>query len=169
MMIASAGISAIGSIAQGEQQAAMNNYNAQVQKRNIQMEEQKANRVEAAGEAQAGMASQKTKAEVGAIVANEAAGGIDTNTGSALTTQESKRVTGSTDALNIRTKAAQDVYNIRTEQWNAQTQANIDEAAASNDITNGFIGAGSSILGKVSTPEFQDAWSSYQASNGLGG
>ena len=95
------------------------------------------------------------------------ANGVDVNSGSAV---DAQRSIARTTALNV----GADVYNAdvqavsdRNQTANYDTQANTDRTAASNAVTSGFIGAGTSLIGTASA--VSSKWASFQQSGVLGG
>lgn len=149
--VVGAAVSAYGQYESGQAQKASANYNSEVAANNASIAEQTANRAAQAGEAQAEATSQKTRATVGAITANQAAGNIDVNSGSALDVQSSAKELGELDALTVRSNAAKTAYGYQTQSTSDTGQSQLDAFQAANAGTAGEIGAGASILGGVSS------------------
>lgn len=145
--VASAGIGAVGAISSANAASASANYNAQVAQQNQQIATQNATLAGQAGEAQAAQQGQKTRAEVGAIKAAQAAGNIDVNSGSALDVQSSAASLGELSAITIRSNAAREAYGYETQSTSFENQAQLDAAQSASDTTAGEIGSGSTILG----------------------
>lgn len=119
-----------------------------------------------AGAAQAGISSQKSRAAVGSIIANQAAGGIDVNTGSAKQTQLSERDIGEMDALNIRANATKEAYGYQVQATNFQNEANLEYAEANNAAQAGGWNAAGTLLGAAGSAASN--WAKYQISGGFG-
>jgi hypothetical protein len=138
-----------GSIMQGNAAAGAANYNAQIARQNAQIDRQKAIWAGQAGEQQAHAQELKTRATVGAIKAAQAAGNIDVNTGSAVDVRSSAAALGELDAINIRSNATRVAYGYNVEAVGQENQANLDRFAASNDITAGYLGGATTLLGGI--------------------
>lgn len=165
--LASGAMGAIGSIEQGRAAAAAANYNSMIQARNAQVANANAAVTARSGESQAAISEQKTRAVAGAIKANEAASGIDVNSGSALLTQTSSEDLGALDALTIRSNASRQAYGYETQAASEQNQSQLSQFEAQADTTAGNIGAASTILGSVGSAT--DNFMRYQINGGFGG
>ena len=163
--VISAGTAAYGAYSQGQAQEASAKYNAQVAANNAVIAQQQAVRAAQAGEAQAEVTQQKTRAKLGGIVTSEAAGNIDVNSGSSLDVQSSAKQLGELDALTVRSNAAQTAYGYETQSAADTAQSQLDKSQASNSATAGDIGAGGSILGGVSSAASN--YNNYQLQNSL--
>jgi hypothetical protein len=82
----------------------------------------------------------KTGSTIGAMESQQAASGVNPNSGSALNVRSSAAETGELDALTIRS-------NANMQNWNFKNQANEYAGAASLDLAQGQWGVASSILG----------------------
>jgi hypothetical protein len=160
----SGAVKAVGALQQGEAESQAASYNAQVQRQNAQIEQQNANWAGQAGEVQAAAQEQKTRSQVGAIKAAEAANNLDVNSGSAVDVRSSAAQLGELSALNIRSNAAKQAYGYETQSWNAQAQANLDQADAAYARQAGEIGAAGDLLGGIG-----GGWTSYLTTKGLPG
>lgn len=147
--VAGVGLGAYGAISSADAASASAKFNAATAAQNQQIATQNANLAEAAGEQQAGMAQQKTRAEVGAIKASQAASNVDVNSGSAVDVQSSAADLGELNAITIRSNAAKQAYGYETQSTGYQDQSNLDTSQAANATTAGGITAGSTILGGV--------------------
>jgi hypothetical protein len=149
--VAGTAVSAIGAekTASAESQAAA--ANAQIAAENQQAAQQNAAQASMAGEQQAAISQQRTRARMGGIIASEAAGGIDVNSGSAQQVQASNRAIGLEDALTIKSNAARQAYGYEVQGTNFGAQASLDTAQAANASQAGDITAASTILGGAST------------------
>lgn len=140
-------LGAIGSIAQGNASANAAEYQAKVAENNAQIARQNqewSERSAITNEAAQGM---KTRAQLGAIKAAQAASGVDVNTGSAVDVRSSAAELGQLDAINIRANAAREAYGYGTQAQGFTDQAALDRSTAGNARTAGYIGAGTSLLG----------------------
>lgn len=153
--IAGAGISALGSIQSANAQSASAKYNSEVASNNAVIQQQNATWAAQAGEEQASMKEQETRAKVGGIVANQAAAGIDVSSPSAVDVKSSATELGELDAINIRGNAARTAYGYDVQSSNDVAQSQLDKFQASQDTTAGEVGAGSSILGGVGNTSLQ--------------
>lgn len=159
-------VQAVGAQSQAKAAAQTANYNASVANVNAQQAKNNATLAANAGEEQAAIQSQKTKAAVGSIVANQAAGGIDVNSGSALDVRESATELGSLDALTIRSNAAKEAYGYQTQANSFSQQAGLDTASAKNDIAAGNINTASTLLGTAGSA--LTTFQKFQIQGGLG-
>lgn len=151
--------------AQAAAQAA--SYNAAVDKGNQQIALQNATYAGQAGEAQAGLSEMKTRANVGAIKANQAASGVDVNSGSAVDTRSSAAALGQLDALTIRSNAAREAYGYQTAAYSHGAAAGLGKAEAAADIQAGKIGAATTLLGGAGDAASQ--FYKFQQSGAFGG
>jgi hypothetical protein len=159
---ASAAVGAYGAASAASAKAQADAYNAKVAKANQQIALNNADSAAQSGEAQAGAEGEKSRANAGTIKANEAASGVDINSGSAVDVQASQASLGKLDALTIRTNAAKAAYGYQVQASGEGDTAQLDTSAASDAATAGEIGAGSSILGGVSSDA--NAYIKYQQS-----
>ena len=145
--IAAVGISAYGAVSSSEAASSAEKYNAQIAANNAAIATQNAKYAGAAGEAQAEQASLQTRAKVGGIIANEAAGNIDVNSGSALDVRSSAQQLGELNAITIKSNAARQAYGYETQSSSEAAQQQLDTSSAANATTSGDIGAGASVFG----------------------
>jgi hypothetical protein len=138
---------ALGAIQQGKAQAASARFNAAVAGINAQQAERNAQMASEAGMAQAAMRERQTRAEVGQLKANQAASGIDVNSGSALDVRSSAAELGELDALTVRSNATKEAYGYSTQANSFRNEAGLENAEAENDETAGNVGAASTLLG----------------------
>jgi hypothetical protein len=137
---------AIGAERSAAATGAMASYQAQVAAQNATLASQNAALAGAAGEAQVEQAGLKTKGQVGAIKAAQAASNIDVNTGSALDVRSSAAELGELNALTIRSNAAKTAYGYQTQQLQFTGQQQAYEAEAAQAPTTGALGAAASLL-----------------------
>lgn len=140
-------VGAVGAEEQASATEKASNYQAQVAQNNEQIAKTQAQQTEAAGETAVEQQGLKTKAEVGAIEAGQAASNIDVNQGSAVDVRSSAEALGQLDALTIRSNAERQAYGYETAATSYQGQAGLEQMEASQAPVAGAISAGSSILG----------------------
>jgi hypothetical protein len=160
-------VGGIGALEQGQAAASAAKYNAAVAAANAKVAGRNAAIAGMSGSAQAAMSSQKTRAMVGALAANEAAGNIDVNRGSAVDTRASAQSLGELDALTIRSNAAREAYGYQTQQASLEAESNLSRVQASNDLTAGYISGASTFLGSESSAALN--YAKYQQAGGLYG
>ncbi len=149
--VASAGVGAAGAISSADAQANAAKYNAEVAAQNEQVAKNNATQAAQAGEVQANTVQQKTRAEVGALKANEAASGVDVNTGSPVDVRSSAASLGELNAITVQSNAAKTAYGYQTQAAGFGNESTLDTTQAANDETAGEIGAGSTLLGGLSS------------------
>jgi hypothetical protein len=148
--VAGAAITGYGEYEQGQAAKKSANYNSEIAANNATIAQQTATRAANAGEEQAAVSEQKTRATVGAIKANQAAGNIDVNSGSAVDVRSSAEELGELDALTVRSNAAKTAYGYQTQAASYTAQSQLDKFQGNNAAIAGDIGAAGSILGGVS-------------------
>jgi len=159
-------VGALGAIQTAQAQAGAAKENAAIATINQNQATENATLAGEAGSAQAGIQSQKARAQVGSIIANQAAGGIDVNTGSAKDTQLSERDVGELDALQVRSNATKEAYGYQTQATSFGDQAALDTTEAKNDQTAGNLNAASTFLGGLGSAG--STYAKYQLSGGFG-
>lgn len=162
--LAGAGFGAFGAIQQGRATAAAAQYNAGLATANAAISKQNAAWTSQEGRAAAEAQSLKTRAEVGGIKANQAAGGIALDSGSAFDVRSSAAETGELNALNIRSNAARQAYGYQTESTNYEAQSGLDKSEAGNDLAAGAISGSSTLLGGVGNAASN--YANFQLSSG---
>lgn len=144
--LAAGAISAVGSIEQGQASSAAAKYNAGIAQNNAQIAQQNATFAGQEGEENAAVAEGKTRAQVGAITAAQAANGVEVNSGSALDVRSSAAELGELNAINIRANAARQAYGYNTEASSDVGQSQLDKSKSQQDSTAGYIKGGSTLL-----------------------
>lgn len=147
LSLGSAAVGAYGAYQTGQAEKASALYNAKAALQNAQMAKTNAGLASEAGATQANMSEQRTRATVGAIKANQAASGVDVNSGSAVDVRSSAAELGELDALTVRSNATKEAYGYQTQAHNFETQSGLDKFEAANDATAGMINASSTFLG----------------------
>lgn len=143
------GVGAYGAIESGNAAASAASYQNQVAQNNAIIANQNAQQATAAGEAQVTQSQLKTAATIGAIKTDQAASGLDVNSGSNVDVQSSAKELGELDALTIRNAAARQAYGYQTQSMSDVASGQLLSAQSSQDLTAGMFGAGGSILGGV--------------------
>lgn len=162
-----AAVTAYGTIQSSEASSASAKYNSEVATENAAIATKSAQLAGAAGEAQAEQSSLQTRAKVGGIIANQAAGNIDVNSVSALDVQSSARELGELNALTVRSNAAKTAYAYETNSAGDVAQSQLDQFQSQNDITSGEISAGGTVLGGIGSAASNYAKGAYGTSGGL--
>ncbi len=143
---ASAGMQALGSIAQGKAASNAAKYNAQVAENNAKIAKQNATFAGAEGAQHQEQQGLKNRATSASIRANQGASGIDVNSGSAADVQASQRMLGQLDVANIRANAVRKAYGFQTDAVSYQSEAALQRTNAKNATKAGYIGAASTLL-----------------------
>lgn len=166
--VGSMAASSLGAVASGYSKSASDKYNAQVALNNANVATENAAYVAAEGNQRLEAQGLKNRNEAGLIRTNQAASGIDVNSGSAANVQASANMLGQLDALTMRSEAARKAYGFETEAANDKAQAGLYKSAAKKDVTAGYIDAGTSLLSKTATMSASgvfDAWKNKGAIN----
>jgi hypothetical protein len=165
--LVSAGVGALGSIQQGQAASNSAKYNASVAAANATISQQSAAYAGAAGASQAEQASLKTRSQVGAIEAGQAAGNIDVDSGSALDVRSSAQQLGELNALSIRSNAARTAYGYQVQAASETSQGQLDSYQAGADATGADISAGGTVLGGAGSAASNYAKFQLASGNGL--
>lgn len=160
--VAQAVVGASAAQQQANAQAALANYQAQVAINNEKISEQNAEFAYKVGESQAQQKGIQHGQERGAIIAAQAASGLDVGSGgaagggrvlgssSAVDVQASQEELSMLDLQTVRNNAAWQAYGQRVNATNFAAQASLDEYAAQLDKQAGQIGAMASLVGGFS-------------------
>lgn len=149
--IASTVVGTIGSVMSGEAQSAAASYNAKIQQQNAKWASE-------AGDQQAAIESQKTRARVGEIKAAQGANNIEVDSGSAPDVRSSASELGELSALTIRSNAAKQAYGY-------QAQANLDQQNAQMSEMAGMVGGLGTLIGGAG--QAATNWENWSLSGGL--
>lgn len=141
------GAGVVGQMQSADAASKSASYQSEVAANNAEQAKKNASRAAAAGDQQANMEQLKTRAQIGAIKADQAASGVDVNSGSAVDVRSSAAELGQLNAISIRSNAARQAYGYQVQSSNDTAQAGLDKAESSNDLTAGYFGAGSTFLG----------------------
>ena len=156
-LIPEATLGVTGALQQGYANAQADKYNAALATMNSVQAARNASMAAEAGSSQAGIQSMKARAEVGSIKTNQAAGNVDVNSGSAVDTRVSADELGKLDALQIRSNATKEAYGYQVQAKNFENEGKVDKFKASNDLTAGWLNAGSTLLGDIENSGSQAA------------
>lgn len=153
-----AGVSAVGAIEQGQATANAANYQAQVARNNAIIAQQKADYAIQSGQQQAATQSMKGAATLGKIKANQAASGVDVNSGSAADVQVSQRELNKLDTDTVLNNAELKAWGYRTEATSDTAQAQLSDMQAEQapigaafSAAGGLLSSASSLGGKWAT------------------
>ena len=163
--VASTAMSALGSIQQGKAAAASAKYNAQVQENNAEIARRNAQMAVEKGNAAASAEQMKTRANVGAIKAAQAASGVDVGSESSVDVRSSAAELGMLNTISIRSNAAREAYGYQTRELDALSQAQLDRSEGKSAKAAGYMGAAGTILGGVKP--INDAWGDWNSSTSL--
>lgn len=153
--IGGAGVTAAGKLEAGAAAANAANYQAEVARNNAIIAQQNADYAIKSGQVQAANQSMKGRAISGKIKANQAASGVDVNTGSAVDVQQSQREVNKLDTDTVLNNAELKAYGYRSDASNFTAQAGLDEMQAEQapigaafDAAGGLLSSASSVGGK---------------------
>ena len=152
--IVGTGMSVFGALQSGKAASDSAKYQAAVAANNATIAQQNATRAGQEGEQQAFIAEQKNRAKVGALMADQAASGIDVNKGSALDIRQSEAQVGQLDAMTIRANAAQKAYGYQVDSASQTANAGMYKAEAKSAKTASYINA-ATILGSNTAKDYK--------------
>mgnify|MGYP006935472949 CR=1 FL=1 len=158
--IGSSVLGAVGSVMGGFAAKASGDYQAQVARNNAILARQAAEVEDQRGGLEAQAQDQKTKALLAAQQVGFASSGIDITSGSALDAQEGSAKLGRLDTLNTKYNSDKKVNNLQNQALTFDSEAEVAESKGAYGLLSGFLGAGTSILGGVSS--FSDKWAAYK-------
>lgn len=127
------------------------NYQAGVAQINSKIDLQNADYARDQGETQAMMFGLKSGQQQAQIKNQQAASGLDVNSGSAVDVQASQRKLSGIDTTQIRSNAAKIAYDYDVKSTMDLNQSTLDVMAGQNAKIAGDFQAASSILGSVSS------------------
>lgn len=161
-----------GALVQGQAQADASRYQAQVARNNAQTAENNAQYVLRSGETDTLNQNLKGRSRLGNVKAEQAASGVDINTGSAVKVRSGEAMAARQDVLTTKSNAEQKAYGYRTTATSEEAQAGLDDRAASAALKGAQITASGAkyaeagtILGGVSS--LANKWGGY--TGGAGG
>lgn len=167
--LAGSALSAVGSVRQGQQQANAANFNAAVAANNAQLATQNATTAGQVGAEETAITQQKTRAEVGAIKAAQAANGIDINSGSAVDVRSSASELGELNAITIRGNAARTAYGYQTQARSDEANANLLRQEANYDTEAGDTKAATTLLSSGVSGSQSGLWNGFLKSQSING
>jgi len=141
------GVSMLGGYESSRAQAAYANYQAQVARNNAIIEQQNAELAIRQGQVAEEQQYQQTGQRMGAIVAQQAASGVNPNSGSALDVRTSTAEMGELNALTVRYNSQLQARNAMIGAMSYGAQAGLLQSQAGFDTTAGYLNMGSSLLG----------------------
>lgn len=166
-MAAGTVVSAFGQYYSGQAAAQAAQYNSAMAAQNAAIQKQNAVIAGQAGAQQATMQGLKTRAQVGATMANQGASSITVNSGSAAKTVTSERELGLLDAIQVRNNATKQAYGYEVQSVNDMAQSKLDRFKASTDKTMSYLNAGGTLLSGAGST--YNAYNSWKNAGGLGG
>lgn len=170
---AAIGAQAAGNLFSGIASSQTAKYNASIASENSAQDLKYASQAGEIGNIESANSERKTQEQIGALKANEGAGGVTIGTGSSANVQASVAQTGMLDAMTIRSNAARAAYGYQVGAVNEEAQAKLDKRESRNDLIAGAIGATSTVAGGaargVQSGMFQDPWATQQAKYSLQG
>lgn len=144
-------VGTVGALKSAQAQASAAKYNSAVASVNAQQALKNAGLSSAEGSVQAMDQSLRTRAAVGETLANQAASGLDVNSGSAPQVRQSEAEIGETDALRIRSNATKEAYGYQIQAASQGAESALQKSEASADLISGYVNAGSTLLGSAGT------------------
>lgn len=143
---AGAGVQIAGQIQQGNSANAAAKYNAAMSMNNAQIATQNANWAAAEGAIRNEQQGLESRAGEGALLANQAASGVDIGSASAADVRASEHTANMMDALTLRTKAAREAYGYQTEAVDQTAQAALQRAEGKQALKASRIAAAGTLL-----------------------
>lgn len=140
---------AYGAISSANAQAGAANYNASIAAQNAELAKKNEEIASQSGMAQEAIQQQKTRAYVGELKTQQAASGVDVNSGSAVDVRSSAAELGELDALTVRSNATREAFSYGQQAESLKAESALDKFEASNASTAGGINAASTILGSA--------------------
>lgn len=148
--VASTVLGTVSSVAQGKQQKAMYNYQAQVAEENAKIANKNAATERQTGIEEARLQRMKTLQAVGSQQAAMAANGVDVTQGTSLDIIEDTAAMGELDALQIQTNYERKALAYEQQANNFTNEAQMDVIAGKNAYTTGKINAVQTGLNGIS-------------------
>lgn len=149
--VAGGAVSAGGALAKGSADKSMYGYQAGVALLNQTIAKQNASYTRDVGENAAFISGRKTMATIGTQKVDQAASGIDVNSGSATAVRKSTADLGSIDQATIRQNYAKKAYGFEVEAATKGAEATTNIIAGEQAEKAGKVNAAASILGTVSS------------------
>jgi hypothetical protein len=135
----------VGGIEQANAAKNQANYQAQVAANNATIARYNAQQAGEAGASTEEALGLRNRAAAADVLAGEAAGGVDVNSGSNLDVQKSQRITGLEDVAQAQHNAFMQAYGYNTQALGYQSQAGLYSSEASNATAEEPLVAGSAL------------------------
>jgi hypothetical protein len=145
-LMASAAVSAGGSVMEGYAANNAAKFNAGMSMNNAKIAKQNADLAGEIGTAKSEASQMKTAAQVGATTASQGASGVQIGGKSFQDVRESEQKIGALEAMNIRSNAAREAYGFKVQEASDIAQAKQLKAEGKNALIGGFV-KGASVLG----------------------
>jgi len=165
--------SASGAEKSAQAQSGQMLYQAGLSQLNAQIAEQNAIYAQQQGERQAAKYGLSARQQIGGLVAEKAASGLDVGSGSAKQVIDSQHLVSQMDMEQIRSNAAKAAYDYRTQASEDRSQAAMDwlgardvKAAGQTNVLGSLIGGATSVADKWFKGSEVNMWSGATA--GLG-
>lgn len=147
MMVATAVISAVGTVASAQASASQASYQAQVARNNQIIANRNADDALKRAAVEEDKVRQRTASVMGQQRARLAGQGSVLDEGSPLDIQMDTAGLGELDALTVRNAGEREAYGFRSQAMNFGAQAGLHDSKASAGMLQAYLSAGGSILG----------------------
>ena len=164
--IVTGGLGALGNIITGNANATADKYNATIAGANAAAARRDATNVGLVGEQEVATHGMAARQRQGSIKANQAASGVDVNTGSAADVRASQAAVDQLDALTIRTNAAREAHGYLTKAAGLDAEQQKDMRKAKAAIPGAHLSAATTFLGALENTG--ENYAKLAASGGLG-
>lgn len=154
LAIAGIGLNVFGALQQGQSQKAAYDYQAQVAKRNAEVNELNARTALDRGRQAQLQVEEQNRALYGAQVAAQSASGLRIGGRSQILTRKSARELGRRDALNAQYAGEVEAYNYRVAASDAASSAQFLTASGQSSQLASFLNAGRAVIGGLSSSAF---------------
>lgn len=165
LSLAGTAVSTIGSLSKANSEKNAAQYNAGIDANNKQIADQNAQLAEQQGNIATEQAQMKTRADAAGLMVQQAASGVDVNSGSSLDVRSSAAQLGQLNAINIRSDATRKAYGYKTDAAGYGAQEDLDNAKAKSAGTAGLIDASTSLLGGLGNAD--SSYNNYLSKGGL--
>jgi hypothetical protein len=142
-----AAVSAAGAMEQASATQNQMNYQSQVANINRQIDYQQSQREIALGEEKAQQAGMKTRSELGGIIAEQGAGGLDVRSGTNLLVQDSAERLGQFNEAIVRNDASRRSYDYLVKGFSDEASQNLYAFGAQQAPVAGAFQAGGALTG----------------------
>ena len=149
--LAAAGLSSVGSLAQGRSAQKQANFQAAVQNQQARLQRQQAERQRKLAEIENVQLRRKQSRDLAAARVRLAAGGRETSSGSALLLQEDAAATNEFNALLSKSIGLERAHALENQANLSNFDARLQQMRGSSARQAGLFGAGTSLLRGVSS------------------